>query len=238
MSTSLAYLFGTLPAYIHRISQYPDLRGHSSQQFIPFYAINEYMTFFVTAEDIPCTFPSHVVQCLNKQNFTQPNFFFYQPDVTSKTISTLSELGNSLNSRKQGELKIKDRSLYLYPHFIMDSHEDILLTCLVDLRKYLWLYLNKSVAEIQNREIAEVIKILISDNLMFNPLLKNVFKKIQTEYLLPLYDENVHIEVMSQENIKPTIFAASLTGLPPSLEAQSKLLEVLQLNGQLWTEKE
>lgn len=237
MKTELSKMFKSIPYYIRRISQYPELRGHSSQEFIPFYAVSEYMELFVNL-DTPSIIPGHVVQSLKENNFTQPNFFFYLPDTTSHRIGSLSQLGDSLKYKNKGELKIKDRSLYLYPHFIMDSSENILLTCLVDLKKYLWLYLTKSVDEIKNSEIAKTIKILISGNLMFDPSLKNVLKRIQADYLSSLYDEGVCIEVMSAENIKQAIFAASLTGLPPSLEAQSKLLEVLQLNGQLWTEKE
>ena len=211
------------------------LFGHSSQNLIPFYAANEYVSKCIQLET---SLPQyHVLEFLKKENLRDFNFFFYSPCEIDDDEFSFSYLEKALINKKCGKITTKKATIYLLPHLIRDSSRDILMTCVVNLEKYIRIYVDNELSEISNKEVAKTIKILISDKLMFDDRYKALLKVVQTSYLHPLYKEGVKIEMSNSKSIEQTIFASSLEDLPTSLEEQDKLLRKLQLDGQLWRKK-
>lgn len=213
----------------------PTLCGHSSQDLIPFYVANEYVSRCIElASSIP---QYYVLELSKKGNLRDFNFFFYSPCEIDDNEFSLSYLEEALINKKCGKIKTKKSTIYLLPHLIRDSSRDILMTCVVNLEKYIRIYVDNDLSEISSKEVAKTVKILISDKLMFDDRYKALLKIVQTSYLHPLYEEGVKIEMSSSKSIEQTIFASSLEDLPTSLEEQDKLLRKLQLDGQLWRKK-
>lgn len=213
----------------------PTLCGHSSQDLIPFYVANEYVSRCIElASNIP---QYYVLELSKKGNLRDFNFFFYSPCEIDDDEFSFSCLEKALINKQCGKIKTKKATIYLLPHLIRDSSRDILMTCVVNLEKYIRIYVDNDLSEISNKEVAKTIKILISDKLMFDDRYKAFLKVVQTSYLHPLYEEGVKIEMSSSKSIEQTIFASSLEDLPTSLEEQDKLLRKLQLDGQLWRKK-
>jgi hypothetical protein len=213
----------------------PTLCGHSSQDFVPFYVANEYVSRCIElASSIP---QYYVLELSKKGNLRDFNFFFYSPCEIDDDEFSFSCLEKALINKQCGKIKTKESTIYLLPHFIRNSSRDILMTCVVNLEKYIRIYIDNDLSEISSKEVAKAIKILISDKLMFDDRYKTFLKVVQTSYLHPLYKEGVKIEMSSSKSIEQTIFASSLEDLPTSLEEQDKLLRKLQLDGQLWRKK-
>ena len=213
----------------------PTLCGHSSQDFVPSYVANEYVSRCIKlASSIP---QYYVLELSKKGNLRDFNFFFYSPCEIDDDEFPFSYLEEVLINKQCGKIKTKKSTVYLLPHLIRDSSGKILMTCVVHLGKNIRIYIGSDLSEINNKEVAKTIKILVSDKLMFDDRYKAFLKVVQTSYLHPLYEEGVKIEMSSSKSIEQTIFASSLEDLPTSLEEQDKLLRKLQLNGQLWREK-
>lgn len=213
----------------------PILCGHSSQDFVPFYAANEYVSKCI---ELGISIPQYYVLELPKRgNLRDFNFFFYSPCEIDDDEFSFSYLEKALINKQCGKIKTKKDTIYLLPHLIRNSSRDILMTCVVNLEKYIRVYVDNDLSEISNKEVAKAIKILISDKFMFDDRYKALLKVVQTSYLHPLYEEGVKIEISSSKSIEQIIFASSLEDLPTSLEEQGKLLRKLQLDGQLWRKK-